>query len=234
MRRLVLLLLVAGVGVGFAASAGAVSGSTGSVAACGGPDEPLCGLPPEEDSDGDGVRNQDDPCPLDPAENGGKLGCSPFRWFGNSGNLGANLNDVVNAGYVEVTSYCRPGVCKAEVTLTAAKRARKMLGLKKALLGRQTKTQKTGRFGVVEASFFEFDLPRKVVRKMDGLDRLELQVKVAVTAHDSSQMEAQKFTESGTIRFDRRRPRKSGFLRGQGMYLFRGDKPPNCGVPCGD
>ena len=44
-----------------------------------------------------------------------------------------------------------------------------------------------------------------MVRKLDDLDRIKLHATFKVSAPETARMKAVKFTESGTILFDRRR-----------------------------
>jgi hypothetical protein len=176
------------------------------------------------DSDGDGVVNSQDSCPgLSSQQTSpllGKPGCPAFRWDGSVGQ--SNLADTVDDGYVALHSRCQPGICTTTFTLTAGKKARKALGLKKALIGRKTLRQKLNRGGGIDSAVAEFDLPRKVVRKMDDLDKVELKAKFVVSAADSTSMQAVRFTESGTVKLDRRRPRSRSAPSGQGLVLVRG------------
>jgi hypothetical protein len=234
MRHVVPLLLVAALSLGGAASASAAPEPGGAFAA----QDPCFGTQgltsPQCDSDKDGIQNGQDLCPVTQPQAGGKSGCPPYNWYGSEGNSrgGNNLGKTVDNGYIFIRSFCDPDACKSTVTLTAPKAARKALGLKKALIGRQTKSQKGsigkgGGYGLAGGSF-EFDLPRKVVRKLDDLDRIKLKATFEVSAPETGRMKALKFTESGTILFDRRR---NGEMRptppkGQGLNLFRGTKRP--------
>lgn len=232
MRHVVLLLLLlAALTGGHATSASAAPDPGHAFAA----QDPCSPSPeslkdPQCDSDGDGFRNGDDLCPFEQPQPGGKGGCAPFRWFGSEGisRGGDNLGKTVRNGFVTLISLCEPDNCKTTVTLSAPKAARKALGLEKALIGRQTKTQKSG------AAIFEIDLPRKVVRKLDDLDRIKLHATFEVSAPETAKMRAVKFTESATIVFDRRRNSEKNPEppKGQGLRLFRGTPPPNCGAAC--
>jgi len=182
------------------------------------------GAQPNGDSDGDGVVNSQDGCPEASSRQTsplvGKPGCPAFRWDGSVGQ--SNLADTVDDGYVALHSRCQPGVCTTTFTLTAGRKARKTLGLKKALIGRKTIRQKQGRGALPDSAVAEFDLPRKVVRRMDDLDKIQLEAKFKVSAPDSAGMQAVRFTKSGTLKLDRRRPRSNSAPRGQGLRLVRG------------
>ena len=146
----------------------------------------------------------------------------------------------MDAGFVSLNSGCAPDPCKITVTLTAPKAARKALGLKKALIGRETKTQKVEilRNGdrTVRGALFEIDLSRKVVRKLDDLDRIKLDASFKVSAPETPRMKAVRFTESGTILFDRRRIAETMQRppKGQGLRLLRGTQPPAVKFQGGD
>lgn len=116
-------------------------------------------------------------------------------------------------------------------------RARRQLGLNKALLGRKTGTQRlVVKRGItsVEGAHVEFDLPRRVVQKMDGLNKLELRVTFEVSAPDNERMKQVRFTESGTLKMDRRRStRFNPFPRGQGLHIIRGTCPEGLSL-CGE
>jgi len=218
-------LLLAAVTSLLALGIGSASAQTG----CGGFDEPACGGG-AGDIDMDGIRDADDACPLAQPEEGGKRGCPSWDW---NGQTDGNLNDVVQRGYVRASSACSPGVCTMTATLTAPKAARAKLGRDRALLARATKTQKFyGSYPTSAAVFFEFDLPRSVIRKLDQLDQIDLKVKFEVSAPDSRQMRAVDFTEGGIVHFDRRRGTdRRPYPRGQGLYLWRGNHlPEDCGT----
>jgi hypothetical protein len=178
---------------------------------------------PDGDADSDGVVNAQGGCPeasdkqTSPVV--GKLGCPAFRWDGGADT--GRLGDVVDDGYVTLNSRCQPGICTTTFTLSAGKQTRAKLGLEKALIGRKTIRQRA-RGGFPENAAAEFDLPRAVVRKMDGLDKVELKAKFEVSGPDSARMQAVEFTESGTLKMDRRRPRGNSDPRGQGLRLVRG------------
>ena len=243
MRHVVLLLLVAALSLGGATSASAAPGPGDAFVA-----QDPCYVPfpdtksPQCDADRDGLRNADDLCPLSQPQAGGKSGCPPYVWYGGEGTTtgGNNLGQTVDRGYITLTSACDPEPCKTTATLTAPKAARKALGLKKALIGRQTKTQKIRilRTGdrIADGSRFEFDLPRKVVRKLDDLDRIKLEATFKVSAPETARMKALKFTESGTILFDRRRTNnfRGPGPKGQGLNLIRGTKRPAVKFEGGD
>ena len=192
--------------------------------------------------DRDGLRNADDLCPGSQPQAGGKSGCPPFSWSGREGGSGGgnNLGKLVDDGFIKLSNGCLPDPCKTTVTVTAPKAARKALGLKKALIGRETKTQKVtiNRLGDrnVGLALFELDLPRKLVRKLDDLDRIKLDASFKVSAPETPRMKAVKFTESGTILFDRRRnsERSPNPPKGQGLRLFRGTQPPAVKFQGGD
>ena len=203
--------------------------SAGAAQSCGGFDEPACGGG-SGDFDMDGIPDADDPCPGVQPEDGGKRGCPRWDW---NGQTNGNLNDVVQGGFVRATSACTPGVCKTTATLSAPKAARHKLGRDRALLAKATKTQKFhGPYLTTSAVFFEFDLPRSVIRKFDSLDQIDLKVKFEVSAPDSPQMRAVDFTEGGIVHFDRRRGSDfRPYPRGQGLYLWRGShRPADCGT----
>ena len=231
--RLIVLLAVAAASLTAVVVASLVSspGVASAQGLCGMPQYPACPgnadprVHPNGDPDGDGVPNSRDICP---EANGvpaaaGKPGCRAFWWEGSVGQ--SNLADTVDDGYVALHSRCQPGICTTTFTLTAGKKARKALGLKKALIGRKTLRQKLNRGGGPDSAVAEFDLPRKVVRKMDDLDKIELEAKFVVSAPNSTTMQAVKFTKSGTVKLDRRRPRSNSAPRGQGLRLYQGTSP---------
>ncbi len=186
------------------------------------------------DEDHDGVPDAEDICQGYRGENPppapeGKLGCGAFFWTGSAANGSGNLGTVVDQGFIQLATFCNPDVCRTIVTLSAGKRARKQLGLKKALIGRKVVNQKLKVRGDdvhVDTAFADFDLPRKVVQKMDGLDQVKLQAKFEVSAPDTPRMKQLRFTESGTINLTRQRSTaQRPDPPGQGLRLFRGTCP---------
>ena len=150
--------------------------------------------PNPDDRDADGVPNSQDACYY-PAQPGGKPGCPPFTWVGQvDENYGA-VREIVEDGSILVASGCHPGFCTVTLTLTAGKKARKALGLKKALIGRKTRTQRSPK-GVG----FRFDLSLKALRKLEKLDGVDLNAKFEVSAPETPQMKAISFTKSGIVK----------------------------------
>jgi hypothetical protein len=183
--------------------------------------------PVAPDGDRDGEPDASDPCrDAEPFGTQGKPGCPALYWLA-AHNYPASIQTTVENKRIEVFSRCRPGLCTTRFTLTAGKRARKQLGLKEALLLRETATDRYfmfhGQRRVASASF-KWKPSSRVLKRLAKLDRLELKVKLEVSAADQPEMAPANFTRSGTLVLDRRPTRTENGPKGQGLRLLCGDQ----------
>jgi hypothetical protein len=163
-------------------------------------------VPPPPDDDHDGVPNSSDHCVHRAFETEGKPGCPALSWYAFN-NYPASIKTTVKNERIQIFSACQPALCTTRLTLTADKRARKQLGLKHALLLRETVKDKYFRFAGeqrIDAADFTWQPSSRVLKRLAKLDRLELDVKLEVSAEDQPEMAAAQFTRSGTFVIDRR------------------------------
>ncbi len=180
------------------------------------------------DRDRDGVPDASDPC--DDIRNGydteGKRGCPALFWRAIN-NYPASIKTTVENKRIQIISICGPGLCTTRLTLTADKRARKQLGLKKALLLRETDKDKYFMFHGdrrVDVADFTWKPSSRVLKRLAKLDRVELDVKLEVSAVDQPEMAAAQFTRTGTFVMDRRPYNSANGPKGQGLRLYCGDQ----------
>jgi hypothetical protein len=88
---------------------------------------------------------------------------------------------------------------------------------------------------LVDAADFTWKLSSRVLKRLAKLKRVELDVKLEVSAVDQPMMAAAQFTRSGTFVIDRRPYRTANGPKGQGLELYCGDnvdrRQPDSG-PC--